>query len=482
MSTTTSVSRQLFPRLRESRFRGNAAFKLANASLPSAETFGIVAKGSTFTPDAVIASLTRLSQVTSPSLVALSTLAARTAASSEQYYPPQIVDVLSIFSKIGFSDPVLFEFISARKDDVLNECSPKRIVSLLDALSELQLPLFHASVWPDLRVQLVRVLPQLRRGIPTVLQALARQGCADTELIDALVAQAECVYKTGEIEKGVFFKSLECASRMPAYRSILTPLLQSHLTSLTDTDITVNQAVDLLVAASRCQLADVEVLHAKIKSGLTSEDVFKCARLMASMSRHGLGAGTTSELIINFVETNLRNEQFFKFLPHSVLSMALLTTDAENEFANTVLTALAQSPSLDRLSAEKLLCLLRAAHISQASQQVVDPILSHLNPIARQLSVRESRYLWEVAPGIVPVSALPPLVHLGRESAPLSVEVVGGYSLFKKDNALELLIPDYLVSRPSGGVRRDTQLRLSALQRHAGDIPVSLSSAFSTCA
>ena len=440
------------------------------ASLSMQKTFRIVAKGPSFSPDEVLQALTDCSRVSSPSLTALSVLSKRTSASADQYFPPQIVEALSLFGKIGYSEASsLFEFFVSRKDDVLNEASPKRLVTLIEAFANLHLPLFHEAVWPAIRAELIRVLPQLKRGITAVLKSLASLGCTDTELVNGLLTQAECLYTTQEIEKEFFAHAIEAASRVEG----------------------MSDSVKRAIACISHELSEVEksaITAARLRVGLDAvepsidkKDRYSAARVIGSMSRRGLIASpSTQKIITEFVEDALTDNDFcHKMMPYTVLNAVLLSDS--DEFLKLVVSRLA-GPHADRLSADKLLCLLRAARILNMTGESVNRLESLITETARQLSVREARLLWDVLPGVVPASALPPLIPRGQESGILEIESVGPYNLYrKKDNELELLVPSYQMLRPgSSVVRRDFELKSRAIAKAIGDSKLVFSNSFSS--
>ena len=466
------ASRRLLPRLRESKFRGYEIPKTSPASISHEATFGIIAKGPSFKPDMLIKSLRDLSSVCSPSLAALSVLANRSAVSSTQFFPPQILETLDLFAKSGYSADAmaLFAFLTARKDDLLNEASPKRIVVLMEAIAEIQLPMFHLSLWPDLREALVRVLPQLKRGTPTVLQALSKAGCTDSELVEALLVQAECCWLQGEIETKIFAHAIEAASRMsfasdPVRASLTVALSKRPIEKLSQL-----QSVALLVAALRAGADETTIagLRARIKSFLARPDTpFDVARCLAGVCRHGVSLSPAEESLVNdFVESKLSDVNFAKFMPYTLRDLSLCSSGIE--FTRVALeNVVSQKSAIDRFSAEKLLALLRAAVLSGCGMEVVSRLVDPMTRSARQLSIRQARQLWEIVPGLVPVSPLPPLLPRGLESAPLSLETVGPYSLHRSDKGLQLLLPQYQVTRPgdTSSMRRDIELRLAAIHR-----------------
>ena len=442
--------RRLFPRMRESRFRGNSLVKPERASLSPEETFRIVTYGPSFKPDQVVSALTTCSQVSSPSLTAISVLSHRAAASSEQYFPPQIVEVLSLLGKIGHAEyEPLMNFFTERLDDVLNEASPRRIVLLLQAFANLNLPLFSENVWPKLRAEIVRLLPQFKRGIPSLLASLSSLGCTDVELSTALLAQAECLYVSGEIERDFFIHSIETASRISGME-----LAVKRAISLVTHELTSLQTAALLAASLRSNSPADELMKRLLQ---VDENAFTSGRLLGCMARYGIKLN--SEQVTDMIEKNLNDKSFsHKMGPYTVLNGALVSDESTNEFFRLAVRRTAS----DRLSADKLLSLLRTAYIVNSDPGEIHRIKELLAINARQLSVREARYLWEVMPGVVPVSQLSPVDSWGASLVPTE----GPYMLRRKsEDVFEFPVPRYAAWLADGsGMRREVELRLNAVR------------------
>lgn len=442
------MSRALVNRLRESRFRGNLSVKQQSASLSPEDTFRIVTKGPRMTVPEQLLALAQLANVSSPSLTAVKVMANRAAASSEQFYPPQIVESLTTFGKIGFSDSdALLRLFESRMDDVLNEASPKRMVQLIEAFANLEIPI--ASVWPEIRVALIRVIPQLKRGIPSVLKSLASMGCADIELAHALLVQAECLL--GETEASYFVQSIEAASRVDGMESAVAQALE--VVSSSGHKATSVQAVSLLTAALRVGHESARAFQNQLNQALLSDsEAYAQSRLLVAMGRHGLSTAHVGEVI----ERNMNDADFSqRMLPFVVYAGSLI--GGADDVLRLVIHK--QLDKADRLSAEKLVDLTRAAVISGADASVTDELKALLRPVGRQLSIRQQRLLWEVVPDSTPV-ACPGTV----------AEAVGPYSVRRVDDStVSLRIPRYAVFRPgSTEIQRAIQLRVNAIQASCG--------------
>ena len=436
-------SRVLFPRVRESKFRGNTTYKPTLSSLPLEETYRVLSKGASFGVNDLIQSLTAHSRVGNPSFDALSILANRAANSSSFFYPPQILQAISLFQKISYSQPELFEFIASRKTDLLNEASPRRIVTLVSAMADLHLPLFHGEIWPEIRSEICKLAPQFRRGIPKLVRSLVYQNCADVELLNGLLTQAVCLVESGELERSVLIHSIFEASKIGLGKEFFNHISLENAT--------LNQSVYLAGIALRMG-QPWERFESQILTGFNGQ-IYSTARLIQLCFRVGVASRNINLAIAQFLENNLENADYCrKFLPYNLFAVS-----AVGDFANLVLKKV--SPAIDTYSAEKLLLLARASLV--AGNDSADLFMNAIKPIARQLTVRQSRLLWECAPGIIPVHALPPLVAPGTHE--IDTVVVGPYTLTNQHTLTlpkdEIFVPGSTETRP------EISLRLNALKK-----------------
>ena len=470
--------RKLVPRIHESKYRGLKLSKLSHASLSQEETVRVLETGAAFKPNQILEELEKISStVANPSLSVLSVLSERAAASFQQFYPPQILRTLQLFSQISFCDSKnMFLFLASRKSDLLLNASPKRVVLLLEAITRLNLPLFHESIWPELRAELVRVIPQLKRGVPNVLASLARAGsCAheDLEIIEALLVQAECV--KAELEPEFFVKSIEAASRTQGSSQMVSRAIEVGKFEGAK-KVSARSATYLLTAAGRSGIIGKEMFLEKILQFLNndSNSLFEKARLVEVLARFGIrGNDKLSESVAACIEKGLCTSADFshKFLPHTLLSASVIGGPAASKIVGYSISSLVENKRIDRLSAEKLLALLRAAKITGNETVAEEIIMKNLTTVARQLTLRQARCLWEVAPGISPpLSALPPLTRRGKESDVIEMETVGPYNLLR-GAPNEFLLPKFQVMRPDfpHEVRPDALLKISAINKSQVD-------------
>jgi hypothetical protein len=221
------------------------------------------------------------------------------------------------------------------------------------------------------------------------------------------------------------------------------------------------QKINVLAAHLRAGKCGQEIIEEVLPHIRGEGNGFNSARLLGMMGRLGITLQSENSPVIELLEKKFADEEFMhKFGGYLMLNAALVSDPGLNDFLRLALDKAVS----DRLAADKLLALLRAARIVKADPSVEEKILNSLAVTARQLSVREGRYLWEITPGLVPTSALPltdPFGnHLqGLENCP--------YRLREKSaGELELLVPRYqAVSACGKTVRREVALRLEAVRR-----------------
>ena len=417
-------------RIRESKFRGNSISKVVRSSLGVDPIYKPPSS-----PTALISELQRQSQLSSPSFSALSILAESASKSSAYFYPPQILQTLSLFGEISYSATELFSFLISRKTCLLNEASPKRLVELLRAMAALNLPIFHQAIWPELRAQLVQQLPQIRRGVPSIINSLSRQDCADEELVEALITQSVCT-------KNLIGESFFQAAKLGFGKIRLLEYLRH--------DHPIGETIYLVSALYSLQLEIPTPLIGKIRERFTEKDPFKVGRLITRVSRCGLSDFFQIE-ISNFAESCLSNPDFARsFLPYIVSDIAC------PHMVDLVVKS--QLGHAKNMSAEKLLHLISVAKEKEEWIELI-------KPIARQLTVRDARRLWEFAPGLVPVHALVPLLR--SDSA--VCKTVGPYVIEKtNDEKYEYVLPYHAIYSPGNVIRPNIVSRRLAIQQEGG--------------
>lgn len=433
--------------------------------MSSESTFSALVSAPKMRPDEIVSTLDQLGQIATPSNALLTTLARRCRDSSSLFFPPQIIRALTGFSKISFSSPDLFTFAVSRKEDLLVEASPKRVVDLVSAWSDLHLPLFHPELFDEfLRPAIVRVIPQLKRGIPELLRAFAEQtgeGDRDTStLILALLKQAELNHKSGEIEAEVWLKCLEAGSRfqLPDVREYVRDELVKHETRPNTASAVYHAIASQRVAAS--------VRHPVFRS----PDAFSVSRNIELAARLG-GSDVFGDekIIFDHLESALNDQQLQRsMLPFNLSSMARMGGDTAT--IELLLDQIMKAPSLTTLSAEKLLSLFRAAKIARADPMIGEKIDKLIAPIAQQLTVRQARLLWECSEGMGPVSALPPVFGFKSDwTTDIPTRVVGAYTVVDAEEGRgTMTVPHFRLFANEGVIRPEMKLRQTALRRSSG--------------
>ena len=68
----------------------------------------------------------------------LAALSKRFHGHAEEFFPPQIEDLLGLFASLGYSDEHLLHGTLGRLQDLASDASPRRLIRLLRAGSQLQ--------------------------------------------------------------------------------------------------------------------------------------------------------------------------------------------------------------------------------------------------------------------------------------------------------------------------------------------------------
>ena len=149
-----------------------------------------------------------------------------------------------------------------------------------------------------------------------------------------------------------------------------------------------------------------------------------------------------------------------KFAPFNLDSLSRIANQ-HDQLISIILENM--SPILDVLSGEKLFHLVRAAKIVGADDA---KIREKLRPLEKQLTVRQSRLLWECGmKDTENLLTLPPLMRLGHEHLEIDSVVVGPYTLERGENGnLLLRIPLYQKGD------RAIELRRKAIEDEAGSL------------
>jgi hypothetical protein len=419
------ATRQLLPRVRESRFRGNELNKKISST--DGNSFQQILNPKLIREE--------ISNFSSPSITMLGSESRFLSSNSAEIFPVQIEKKLATFSKISFSNLNLFELILNRKSDLLIDASPKRIVSIIRSLASLNLPIFHPEIYPEIRSELTRLLPQLRRGVPGILQALAEQDCDDVELIEGLGTQILELVKLKEIEINYLIDSIYQISKFQNFEKFTADLITQVLSLTTPTP---RQSVMLWIAATRSGTDPSRHIDSVLTPlGGETGEVFRLIEFMGRVGVDGVTDLRVIEKLGEFIELNKNS----KFIPYTLNSVNSITNG--NEEFKKLFKLIFNSLNCENYSPRKLLKLLS---IYESTSPEFFQILSLLSPLSRSLTVRESRDLWPLAPGLTPVHALPPLLPRGREADEWEVETVGPLSLVREGDGLSLYLPKFKIN------------------------------------
>ncbi|CAE7240188.1 unnamed protein product, partial [Symbiodinium sp. CCMP2456] len=109
--------------------------KCQDATLPFVRFF----EAPTMSADQVVSTLKELAQEQNADVKLLAALSRRYYGHAEEFFPPQIEDVLGSFAALGFADENLLKGIEGRIEDLASDASPRRVVRVLRSGASLRL-------------------------------------------------------------------------------------------------------------------------------------------------------------------------------------------------------------------------------------------------------------------------------------------------------------------------------------------------------
>ncbi|CAD7939843.1 unnamed protein product [Amoebophrya sp. A25] len=360
-----------------------------------------------------------------PSLPLLHSLTARFFETCEHFYPPQILEILSLCADIGHSDENLMRAVVGRLDDLLasttaTPTSPnaRRVAQIVIFCARARVPSHHW--WPLVRDPLEQNLHNLAHGIPNLLDALLfvfprkdlqdlrKEASEERELfIDSLATQM--LLHKEELGPGVFAKGFEALSRH-AYRYTA---VEDEAAALLDstTDVV---AQTTLVAGMQRYLADE-----KKRKGAQEKSGKSFSEIKLDLEWSGRKGVVCSEKqvaeFVNEIEAAAQESKYvWRKLPHKLNQLARIS--CESAAANTLRCNFIYlsiekicASYFGRYSASQLLDLAEATELialqsgppSSAQQISVSKdkqgeIRGNLATLMPQLDLNERRRLWQL--------------------------------------------------------------------------------------
>lgn len=415
--------------------------KLKIASLPPVEIFDTVSRAHKLNPDAFIATLGKLSNTTSPDVQLLEALSLRFLAINEEFFPPQILEILNMFAVCGFSNETIFASFTGRANDILANPSPHRIVSIISLFSKLNLPLFNPQFWQLFRPHVIDNLPHLTSGIVSICARLAEQACDDDTLLTGLFTRMEICKNAGLLDELGFLRGCE---KLAAMKS---PSLRDFLITVAEPKNGDDATIQLFKMVIRARLGEDAGDYDAVKS--ENDDVISLA---GEAVRLGVFSPRLAEEVFARLEliSPVKNSRDF-----------VRGIDAAAKLSFTPSTPSPAIPlfiskiQLEHVSSKRLLTLLRADRLSQGNSGIEDLIN------VKQLTLKEKRLLWDVST-LYEASPFPPLLPPGNEKK-MTARIVGPHVLLNKT----IFSPAWKLrsANDSSRIRPDAWLLLEGLKK-----------------
>lgn len=380
-------------------------------------------------PGDVLISLRALRAERGCDLALLRSLARRFLQNAEEFFPPQIDELLAVFADLGFHDDALLRGFVGRMGDVIDTASPKRVVWIMRSGAALRL---RPDAWfPHLLPQLKFHIPNMREGIPSVLSSLSELRVRDPVLAEVLLTQG----LLAELDDGYFSRVFDRWSRhgLPHEEAEM----RAKKLAIGASGMDVRDRLNLLSGLLRCGLVlEAEKLEAVLEDHLRRASAKEVVRAIGWMRRLCL-RGVLWQSSAEGVELSLKTKNFARdHLIDAVHGLACCfgespndSLDSEASLLLTLITSATQELLLrsEGSQALKLLhssCLLLVSCRpgSTAETEVVRglPLVaqsSAVSRLCRQLSLRERRTCHLVADVLDDVGgrhALPIEDHVSR--------------------------------------------------------------------
>lgn len=346
-------------------------------------------------------------------------LSRRCLASAEEFFPPQIDELLTEFAALAYSDEALLQTFSGRLNDVCADASPRRVIRLLRNGAALRLP---PGAWLDeVLDQLHRHVPNLQEGLPSALASLRLLGHRDEELAELLLTAG--LLNSSELGPGFFTRlfeqwSLHGHSHSKALDQAIA--IAGDHKALPD----LRDGLNLLAGLWRCGAPEVaSSLEEELAMRLQKATEVEVCGALTWMQRLSLRSPRLWELSVEAVELALPNQTFVRqHLPEALYALAALSpgkgagaqkADQEGREVELVATLLGRaevSATLPRYTASQVLQLFTAASLLSISCQgssALEGRLAQSIPwnrlatqaarLSRQLSLPERRQLLAAA-------------------------------------------------------------------------------------
>jgi len=275
--------------------------------------------------------------------------------SAEEFFPPQIQQVLTLFRDLSYADECVLGGLVGRLDDMLMRPSPRRMYELMDAYADL-----HISHPLALQPVLDRVsdrMQEFTKELPRLLASMATLQTHDRLLVDGLATQA---YLQRDYIRDNFIWAFEAFSRHGYTHGDIEPAFKQLVTQPRKR-WSLGEKVGLLAGCVR--IGDQEGAD-KMRSELLSDvsgDSAKQSLLLEYMKRLRLRDAGLVRMCEEGLEMSLQSLDAVRgHLAHDIHALAMLIPTQPTLLA-VAMTSPMLVQSLARLDAKKLTLLLHAA-------------------------------------------------------------------------------------------------------------------------
>lgn len=323
-------------------------------------------------------------------------LSTRFLADAEEYFPPQLEQLLASFAKLSYADEALATGFAGRCEDLTVDASPKRVVNVLQCCATLRLP---TEAWlQSLLIQLHRHAPHIHAGAPSALESLRSLGVRD-DSVELLLAQGlEASEKLGD---GYLTRVLERWSRFGADDAEAVECAEQLAVIAPKLDI--RDGLNLLACLLRCGRARAaSELSVKLAARLQKGRPTEVHGATLWMRQLVLSTPALWEVCADAVEMRLRDKRFRRFgLAEAVHSLACVAPKG-SALLGKVLASKEVLASLHSYTGPKSLMLLHAACLTARDAEELpqipwEELSTQVARTCRQLTLQERRTLHSVA-------------------------------------------------------------------------------------
>lgn len=351
--------------------------------------------------DDVVKTLRQLAQERCADVKLLAALSRRFHSYAEEFFPPQIDELLGHFATLGYTDDYLLNGTLGRLQDLAATASPRRVIRLMRAGSALR---WKAEEWfPELLPALRQNLPNFREGIPSALASLHAIRWKDAELQELFLTQGFLVAEESndiylarvlEAWSRTCAKDPEVTDRMEQLaEQICAPESNKNTELAHDMRDALNVLATLMRSSPESKL--ISQLEAHLSSKLRGASYAEAMLTLQWMQRLALRSAELWEACAEVVELGLKEKSFvrdhFADAVHCLASLSVSKDEAA--LVSKLISSAEAQRAASRQTAEKTLRVLHAASIIQLEDSILESWGSKAARLARQMSLPDRRIL-----------------------------------------------------------------------------------------